>query len=91
MGALDAFWHALNFVAPALGVAGPAAAAAKLLWRHELAGTPWWRLASWAVLAGVAALIGGLLVFGRDGAMPTYAALVVAVALALWWSGFVRR
>jgi formate-dependent nitrite reductase membrane component NrfD len=91
MGPLDAIWHALNFFAPALGLAVLAASAAKLLWRHDLAGVPWLRLALWAALAGMAVLIGGLVVFGRDGKMATYAALVVAAAAALWVAGFVRR
>ena len=91
MGPHDAVWHALNFFAPALGLAVLAASAAKLLWRHDLAGVSWVRLALWAALAGVAVLIGGLLVFGRDGKMTTYAALVVATALALWLAGFVKR
>jgi hypothetical protein len=91
MSPLDAIWHALNFCAPALGLALLAASMAKLLWRHDLAGVPWHRLAMWAALAGVAALIGGLIVFGRDGKMVTYGALVVATALALWVTGFVRR
>ena len=38
MGPLDAFWHLLNFFAPAVGVGLIAAALAKLLWRRELAG-----------------------------------------------------
>ncbi len=91
MGPLDALWHALNFFAPALGTALLAASAAKLLWRHDLATVSWLRLALWAALAGVGVLIGGLVVFGRDGKMATYAALVVATALALWAAGFVRR
>ena len=91
MGPLDALWHALNVGAPALGVAAIAAAAAKLLWRRDLAGVGWLRLASWGTLAGVACLIGGLVAFGRDGAMATYGALALAIALALWWAGFVRR
>jgi hypothetical protein len=91
MGPLDAIWHALNFLAPALGLAALAASMAKLLWRRELAGVPWHRLAIWGAVAGMAALIGGLVVFGRDGKMATYAALVVATALALWVAGFVRR
>jgi hypothetical protein len=91
MGPLDALWHALNFFAPAAGVALLAAGAAKLLWRHELAAVPWHRLALWAGLAGAAALVGGLVVFGRDGKMATYGALVVATALALWGAGFLRR
>ncbi len=91
MGPLDAIWHALNFFAPALGLAALAASMAKLLWRPELAAVSWVRLALWAALAGMAVLIGGLVVFGRDGKMATYAALVVATASALWVTGFVRR
>jgi hypothetical protein len=91
MGPLDALWHALNFIAPALGMAALAASAAKLLWRRDLAAVSWLRLALWAAVAGMAVLIGGLVAFGRDGKMVTYAALVVATALALWVSGFVRR
>jgi hypothetical protein len=91
MGPLDAIWHALNFFAPALGLAVLAASAAKLLWRHDLAGVRWYRLAIWPALAGMVVLIGGLVIFGRDGKMVTYVALVVATALALWAAGFVRR
>lgn len=91
MGPLDAVWHALNFIAPALGVAMLASAAAKLLWRRELADVAWHRLASWAALAGALVLVAGLLAFGRDGKIATYGALVVATALALWWVGFLRR
>jgi hypothetical protein len=91
MGPLDAFWHAVNFVAPAGGVAVLAAALVKLLWQRELAGVSWWRLVAAAAAAGVAALIGGLMAFGRDGAMATYAVLVVVTALALWLAGFAGR
>jgi formate-dependent nitrite reductase membrane component NrfD len=91
MGPLDALWHVLNFLAPALGLAVLSASAAKLLWRRDLAGVAWLRLALWVALAGMAVLIGGLAVFGRDGKMATYAALVVATAAALWIAGFVRR
>ena len=91
MSPLDALWHLLNFVAPALGVALLAASLAKLAWRRELAAVPWRRLALWAAAASVLALIAGLVLFGRDGKMVTYAAVVVASALALWWAGFVGR
>ena len=91
MGPLDALWHLLNFVAPALGVAVFASALAKLSWRRDLAAVPWLRLAGWAAGAGVLALVAGLVLFGRDGKMATYGALVAASALALWWVGFVRR
>ena len=91
MGPLDGLWHLLNFVAPALGVALVAASLAKLAWRRDLAAVPWHRLVAWAAAAGLAALVAGLLVFGRDGKMATYGALVAACALALWWAGFMRR
>jgi hypothetical protein len=91
MSPLDVLWHALNFLAPALGVAAVAAALAKLLWRRELAGVSWFRLAAWGALAGALTLAGGLLAFGRDGKMATYGALVVATAAALWGAGFLRR
>ena len=91
MGPFDAIWHALNFFAPALGMAVLAASAAKLLWRRDLAAVSWYRLALWGALAGMAALAGGLALFGRDGKMASYGALVAATAIALWVAGFVRR
>jgi hypothetical protein len=91
MGPFDAIWHALNFFAPALGMAVLAASAVKLLWRRDLAAVSWYRLALWGALAGMAALAGGLAMFGRDGKMATYGALVAATAIALWVAGFVRR
>lgn len=91
MGPLDAFWHLANFFLPAVWVAAIAAAAAKGLWRRELSGVTWRRLLLWPALAGSAALVGGLVVTGRDGRIATYAALVVAEALALWWVAFGTR
>lgn len=91
MDLFDAVWHLLNFASPALGVALLAASLAKLSWRRDLAMVPWRRLVLWSASAGVFALIAGLVLFGRDGKMATYAALIVANTLALWWIGFVRR
>jgi hypothetical protein len=91
MGPLDALWHLLNFGAPALSVGALTTVLAKLLWRRELAGVGWLRLLLWSIGAGVLVLVAGLALFGRDGAMATYGALVVATALALWIAGFVRR
>jgi hypothetical protein len=91
MSPLDAFWHVVNFLAPALGVAALAAALAKLLWRRELAARPWLRLAGVGAAAGSAALVLGLLLLGQDGRMFSYAGLVLASAVALWWDGFLRR
>jgi hypothetical protein len=89
MGPIDALWHLLNFIAPALAVGALSAALVKLAWRRELAGARWSRLAAWACGAGIAASVAALVVFGRDGTVAGYALLVAASALALWWSAFV--
>jgi len=79
----------LNFFGPAIGLGLITPPLAKLLWRRDLKSVSWWRLGVrvFAVCAVVA--IAGLLVFGHDGKMATYAAMVGACALALWWFGFV--
>ena len=91
MNPVDAFWHFANFFAPAVVTGFIAAGATKLLWRHELAGIGWGRLGGWASTAMAAVLMLGLVIFGHDGKMATYAAMVVACALALWWVGFRDR
>lgn len=91
MGPIDALIHLANFVMPALGVAAIAALLAKLLWRQQLKAKSWLRLAGWSALAGVIVLVAGLVHFGHDGEMATYAALVLATAAALWWAGWGRR
>lgn len=88
MGPLDAVGHLLNLFVPAVLLAGLAAAGAKLLWRRDLAAVPWRRLAGPAALACAAVTLLGLVWTGRDGRMATYAAMVVACALTLWWQGF---
>jgi uncharacterized membrane protein YfcA len=91
MGPLDLLWHLLNLLAPALALGLIASALAKLLWRRELGAVPWRQLAAWGSLAAVLALLGGLVVSGRDGRMATYIAMVLGCALALWWVGFRSR
>ncbi|HEY0820313.1 MAG TPA: hypothetical protein VGD46_16125 [Rhizobacter sp.] len=88
MGALDALWHLVNFLAPAVGVGVLAAWLAKVLWWRELKGVSGWRMAAWSVPAGALMLIAGLLWHGQDGKMSTYGAMVVVSALALWWAGW---
>jgi hypothetical protein len=90
MPATDTFWHIANFFAPAVVVGLLAAAATKAIWRRELAGVGWLRLAAWAGTAMAVVSIGGLFVFERDGKMITYAAMSLACAAALWWAGFRR-
>jgi len=91
MGVLDALWHLLNLVASAIGLGLISAGGAKLLWRRELAGVRWRRLALWSGGLSAVALLAGLVITGRDGRMGTYGAMVVAAALGLWWAGFRPR
>lgn len=88
MGPLDALNHLLNLFLPALGLGTLASAAAKLLWRRELAALAWRRLAVPACVASAGVVLGGLVLFGRDGKMATYGAMVVVCSFTLWWRGF---
>lgn len=84
-------WHLLNFVAPALCLGMLSAGVAKALWRRRLDAVSWISLSSWASAASAAALVAGLLAFGRDGRMATYALVALASSLGLWWGGMRRR
>lgn len=88
MGPLDVLWHVGNLFLPALALGALAAGLAKLVWRRELAAVPWKRLAGPASAACAAVVLAGLVLLGRDGKMATYAAMVAACALTLWWRGF---
>lgn len=88
MGPIDAFWHLTNLFLPALLLGAVAAALAKLLWWRALAGVRWRRLAWPAAAAAASVVLLGLVLFGRDGRMATYAGMVLATAAALWWRGF---
>ena len=91
MGPIDALWHLLNFFVPALGVGVLASLCAKLLWRRALKRVSWRRLGGWATACSAVVLVGGLVVFGHDGKMATYGAMVLACAITLWWVGFGPR
>jgi hypothetical protein len=91
LGPLDALNHLVNLLLPALALGAISAALAKLVWRRELSGARWTRLAAWAAAAGACVTLAGLVVFGRDGTMETYGAMLLAASLALLWAGFGRR
>ena len=88
MGPLDALMHLSNLFFPAVALATLAAALAKLLWRHELAPVSFKRLALPAAMVCAVVTLAGLVAFGRDGKMATYAGMVLACAFTLWWRGF---
>jgi hypothetical protein len=91
MSLLDAFWHLIGFITPAISQGLLSAAIAKLFWRRELARRRWSLLAAGASAAALFALVAGLVLSGRDGTMAAYAAMVISAASAIWWLGFVRR
>ncbi|CAN7562606.1 hypothetical protein [Variovorax paradoxus] len=83
MSLLDLLNHLLNLVAPALAV-GFLCALMGRAFRRKAGGRAWW--AQGAINSGVGALVllGGVVLAGRDGAMATYAALVVACGTSQW-------
>ncbi|MDP1892636.1 MAG: hypothetical protein Q8K87_00650 [Hydrogenophaga sp.] len=84
MTLLSLLAHFAGFVAPALGVG-------LLLWaglRIRRKGRPGFGAAmqlSMLCVAGVVVLLVGLVYFGRDGKIATYAALVLAQGTVAWW------
>jgi hypothetical protein len=81
------FSHLLNFVMPALAMAVLVPTLARLVWWKALGSAGWWRQVRWCALFNALVLVVGLIVLGRDGAMATYAGLVLASALTVWWTG----
>lgn len=81
------FSHVLNFLLPAVAMALLVPSLARLVWWKSLASAGWWRQVQVAALFNVGVLVLGMLVLGRDGAMWTYAALVLSSALVVWWTG----
>ncbi|MEK8031961.1 hypothetical protein AACH06_14125 [Ideonella sp. DXS29W] len=90
MGLLNAFWHLANFFGPAIGVGLIAAGLCKLVWWKSMRSVGFMSLAAWAMAAGAVALIGGIVLFERDGKMATYFLLTAMTALALWWRGHLK-
>jgi len=58
-----------------------------MVWWKALRSAGWLRQVKWAALGNALVLVLGLLLTGRDGAMLTYAALVLCSALTVWWTG----
>jgi hypothetical protein len=88
MGPLDVVWHLGNLLMPALLLGVFSASLGKLMWRRELAGVGWLRLAVPACVVAAGATVAGLAVFGHDGKSATYGTMVAGCALTLWWQGF---
>jgi hypothetical protein len=86
MGPLEQILHTFNFILPAWFLAGLCVGSARLLARLGLPRALWRWTIQWLVqgVLGSAVLIGGLLVFGADGKMTTYAVLVFWIATVQW-------
>lgn len=90
MGPIDALWHLLNLFVPAIGMGLVATGLAKLVWRRALKPVGWRTLALWISGACSMVTVAGLVLTGHDGRMSTYAGMVLATALVLWWRGLLR-
>ncbi len=88
LGPFDALGHLANLFAVPLLMAALAAALVKSACRRELSSVTYISLAKWAMAGNAVTVLAGLLLFGRDGRMATYGALVVVSAATLWWRGF---
>ena len=84
MNLLDIFNHLLNFLAPALAVAGLVVLGARLVMRNRAVALALWTQLAVNFLVGALTLVLGLWFFGRDGKMASYAALVMGCASSQW-------
>jgi len=92
MGPLDILNHLLNFSAPAAALALAVVLCGRFFGAKGAAAGQRWRQFAIVFAVGLAVLAGGLVLWGRDGKMLTYAALVVATATCQWvlvrgWKG----
>jgi hypothetical protein len=84
--------HLLNFVAPAFFMALALVLAARWLLRRQAGAPGFWAQLAINFIAGVAVLAIGLMYFGRDGKMATYAGLVAVCGTVQWFvAGGYRR
>lgn len=78
------FNHALNFLAPALWLALLFPLVGRIIYRKRSVVHTIKRQFALLFVAGALVLLIGLVVFGRDGKMLTYLALVMAIATGQW-------
>jgi hypothetical protein len=74
-----------NFVLPALVVGSLLAAMAPLLMKKVRPHHSWLTQTAINTISGLLVMLAGLVVFGRDGKMATYAAMVLACASSQWF------
>jgi hypothetical protein len=80
--------HLLNFIAPAAVVALLLVLLSRVLNRFLVSKRPFnqsiWAQAATVFIVNVIVLMAGLVFFGNDGKMATYAAMVLAAAICQW-------
>ena len=80
--------HLLNFIAPAAWVALLLVVSLRLFFGFFKSKRSfvhsWWAQTAIVFVVNMATLTAGLLLFGHDGKMLTYAALVLGAALCQW-------
>ncbi|MEY4344900.1 MAG: hypothetical protein RL032_732 [Pseudomonadota bacterium] len=86
MGPFDLLNHLLNLVAPALVVGVVVAYAAPVFNRNWAVARVQYAQAAINMVAGMVALLAGLVFFGRDGKMASYGLMVLLIASAQWFS-----
>jgi hypothetical protein len=84
MGLLDQILHLINFCAPALAVGTVLAIVGPWLMKKSPVALGLPAQAAINCVAGVLALGLGLWLFGNDGKMASYAAMLVATACSQW-------
>jgi hypothetical protein len=84
MGPIDLFLHLFNFVAPALSVALVVTVFARFLVPNRGLAHTYIAQAAINFVACTLVLLVGLVFFGRDGKMVTYAAMVLVSATSHW-------
>jgi hypothetical protein len=86
MGFLDAINHAINFLAPALVVGAALALIGPIFYRKKPAAPGYIAQTAINFIAGAVAMGVGLIVFGRDAKMASYAAMLAMSALSQAWA-----
>ena len=86
MSLLDLLFHLLNFLAPAVAVGLLVATLAPLLMKKARPHHTWLTQVAINSVACALALLAGLIVFGRDGKMVTYGAMVLVCASSQWYA-----
>jgi hypothetical protein len=85
MGLWSLLIHLANFVLPAVAVGGVLAVLSPIYAKNRPLARMLLAQAAINSIAGILVLLAGMVVFGNDGKMATYGALVLATGTAQWW------